>query len=502
MSSKSGADRVKENVGKSDEVKQEAGIPLLRELPPAEPFPVDVLGDVLGPAALGIHDKVRAPVGICAQSVLATGTLVAQGQVNVELPTGHLRPLSSFYFTVAVTGERKSAVDSEALWPVRKHEAALREKYDSEHANYTNELAAWEKARDAAKKRKGGRAEIKAVLDAVGSRPDAPLFPLLTCTEPTYQGLTKAYVGGWPSLGLFSDEGGQFIGGHGMNDDSKLLTITGLSRLWDGRPIDRVRSGDGIIVLPGRRLAMHLMAQPQVAALFLGSDLLAEQGLLSRILVTAPDSTVGSRFWREPSAESVAAIGRYGARLLDILEMPLPLADRKRNELSPRTMPLSQSARRMWIGFHDHIEKLLRAGAELEAVRGLANKLPEHAARLGGVLSLVRDIGAAEVSDVDLESGIILAQHYAAEAMRLFGASQVDGPLGEAQRLLEWLLTKWSESLVSLPDIYQRGPNWIRDAARALRVVNTLEEYRWLVRVEGDAIEGVFRRDVWRIVRK
>jgi hypothetical protein len=47
--------------------------------------------------------------------------------------------------------------------------------------------------------------------------------------------LTKAFANGWPSLGLFADEGGQFIGGHGMSDDAKLRTATGLSRLWDDR---------------------------------------------------------------------------------------------------------------------------------------------------------------------------------------------------------------------------------------------------------------------------
>ena len=32
--------------------------------------------------------------------------------------------------------------------------------------------------------------------------------------------------------------------------------------LWDGEPIRRVRQGDGSIVLPGRRVSMHLMVQP------------------------------------------------------------------------------------------------------------------------------------------------------------------------------------------------------------------------------------------------
>jgi hypothetical protein len=33
----------------------------MRELPTADPYPIDALGDVLGVAARAIHDRVRAP---------------------------------------------------------------------------------------------------------------------------------------------------------------------------------------------------------------------------------------------------------------------------------------------------------------------------------------------------------------------------------------------------------------------------------------------------------
>ena len=63
--------------------------------------------------------------------------------------------------------------------------------------------------------------------------------------EPTFEGLVKLYGIGRPALGLFSDEAGGFIGGHAMNSDNRLKTMAGLSRLWNGEPIDRTRAGDG-----------------------------------------------------------------------------------------------------------------------------------------------------------------------------------------------------------------------------------------------------------------
>jgi hypothetical protein len=39
--------------------------PLIRELPPADAFPIDALGDLLGSAARAIHERVQCPVAIC-----------------------------------------------------------------------------------------------------------------------------------------------------------------------------------------------------------------------------------------------------------------------------------------------------------------------------------------------------------------------------------------------------------------------------------------------------
>jgi Protein of unknown function (DUF3987) len=286
-----------------------------------------------------------------------------------------------------------------------------------------------------------------------------------------------------------------------MSDDANLRTASGLSGLWDGEPIKRVRALDGFTVLPGRRVTMHLMAQPDVAAIWLGDRLLVEQGLMSRILLTAPELASGARMWREPMPESDLNMKRYGARLLEILERPLPVAQEARNELIPRAVPLSPEARRLWVAFHDHVEKRLGAGGELEPVRGLANKLPEHAARIAAVLTLVGDMQAGEVGAGEMEAGIALAQLYAAEAMRLFGTSRVSGELREGQQLLAWLLTGWQESRVSLPDIYRRGPNSIRDKARARRAVTILVDHGWLVAALAGDVDGTFRREVWRIVR-
>ncbi len=137
QTSKAGLDAI-------EECSIETPRPLLREMRPAEPFPVGALGGVLRGAAEATHDRTQAPMAICAQSVLAAATLAVQGHADVELPTGHARPVSGFYVTVAATGERKSACDREALWPTRKREERLQGQYDEDRDRWQNDQDAWE----------------------------------------------------------------------------------------------------------------------------------------------------------------------------------------------------------------------------------------------------------------------------------------------------------------------------------------------------------------------
>jgi hypothetical protein len=67
--------------------------------------------------------------------------------------------------------------------------------------------------------------------------------------------------------------------------------------------------------------------------------------------------------------------------------------------------------------------------------------------------------------------------------------------------LLDWLLHTWVEPDISLPDIYQLGPNAIRDRETALRIAKILETHRYLVKLPGVTIvNGQRRQDAWRIV--
>jgi hypothetical protein len=481
----------------------EAPRALFRVLAPASAYPVEALGPILAPAANAIVDRVQCPDALAAQSVLAAASLAAQAHADVEIPaTGHAKPCSLFIISVAASGERKSAADAEALWPVRKYEKALREAYATDVPEYLKLKAAFDAARKKALEGKDDRFATKSKLDAVGEEPPKPLEPMLTCGEPTFEGLCKILAAGPPAMGIFSDEGGSFIGGHGMSPDAKLRTAAGLSGVWDGSPIKRVRSLDGSSIIAGKRVALHLMAQPEAAARMLTDPVLSDQGFPNRLLVSAPASTAGTRFQREPDPASGAALNRYHARILSILERAPTLALDSRNELDPRVLRFAPDAAKAWREYADYVERLLGPGQLFESIRGFANKLPEHAARIATVLTLVDDIEARHINVETFERAVHLAEYYTGEALRLFEAGYASPELRQAETLRKWLLTKWKEPLVSARAIVTFGPNAIRDSATAKGAIKVLVEHYWLVPIGAATVDGKNVREAWKITKE
>jgi hypothetical protein len=233
--------------------------PLVHEASPPEPYPLSALGP-LREAAEAVHDKTQAPAAIAAHAVLGAAALAVQPLADVET-LGAPSPVSLFLLTIAQSGERKSACDRLAVEGVRSFEAALTAEHGLTIASWRNRHALWdaERKRILGEKERDRRAR-ETDLNALGPEPEAPLLPIVVTPDPTVEGLVKNMGSLRPSLGLFSDEGGAFLGGVGMNPDNRLKTIATLSSFWDGSPVSRLRAGDGGSLFIGRRLSVHLMA--------------------------------------------------------------------------------------------------------------------------------------------------------------------------------------------------------------------------------------------------
>jgi hypothetical protein len=469
--------------------------PLSKQAGSASPFPVEALGDVLGPAAQAIAAKVQCAPAMASQSVLAVASLAAQALADVALPYGQVRPLSLFCLTIAASGDRKTSADHEAMAPVKMREKRLREAFDPLEQDHAIAVAAWRAQRAQIERGKSEISDRRAKLDALGPEPAAPVKPILTLGESTAEGLAKHMPVLPGALGIFSAEGGQFLNGHGFTADAKMRTAASFANLWDGSGLRRLRAGDGLTDLHGRRLAAHLMIQPEAAKDVLGDPVLRDQGLLSRLLIAAPDSLAGDRLWQEPDYEIEPALRRYMARMLSIFEEPLQAANDQGNELTPRALGLSAPARERWIAFRDEVERDMRPGGRFASLRDVAGKAAEQAARLAGVLTLVDNITARFISGDVMARGCDLMSWYLGEAVRMAEVTYVPPAIANAQLILDWIRARGLQE-VDAATIQKIGPAAVRRKEQLDPAVEALVSHGWFKPT------GTGKARAWRVAQE
>jgi len=475
--------------------------PLRRPVPAPEPYPIADLGPILRPACEAIRRVIQAPDAVCGASLLAAASLAVQGFADVVID-GRVHPLSLWFLTVAESGERKSAVDAEAMRAAREHEKKLALDYADAVDAHDAETEQWnvrkEAAKGAAKKNNGDG--LADALRQLGPAPAPPLRPNLIAADFTAEGLAKLLAIGRPSIGAFTDEAALVFGGHGMTKETVTRTAGTLSKLWDSGSLDRIRASDGAVKLYGRRLALHLMAQPVIAERALSDDVLAGQGFLARCLLAWPESTAGTRPYCAESLRDNADMLRFTTRAADLFARPLPIADGERNELAPRTLPLSVDGKTAWLELYNAIESAMAPTRRYASVKAWASKTPEQCLRIAGVLTLFENPDAQTIEAVTIERASEIAVWHLNEATRLAGTAALSPEVRDAEALLDWCHATRRNKLHSRAAL-QFGPARIRELGRFTQAMGELERAGWAHKIDGGAeLDGAHRRQVWSIV--
>ena len=447
-------------------------LPLVVELDPPQPFPMDSLPAILGDYGRVIQRCTQAPDAIVGNSLLAAASLAVQPYANVVLPYGATVPTSLYINSVAESGERKSAVDRLAL-----------------HAHATFEKTKSDEHREAIERH--NKLDKKSKETAT-----MPRESVFLASDPTVEGLCKLLHAGLPSIGVFSAEGGRFLGGHGMTDETALRTAAGLSLFWDGSPVDRVRAGDGASKLFGRRVAMHLMAQPRATFAWLSNPVLRDQGLFSRCLLAYPSSTAGTRMFRNEKAEDTTAAAAYVKRMTELLDGSWPINEFQ--ELQPQHMGIGGGARALWIEMHNQIERSILD--DLKPVRALASKAAEHMGRIAGVLTIITDPTATAVMEESMQQAALLMDFFLGEALRLSGVQPLHDQADRASLLWSWLAQR-NGQYISLPELTQFAPNKLRKAETLRNLMAVLTDHYLVRKMPEGMVEfnGKSRREAWEV---
>ncbi|WP_188064037.1 YfjI family protein [Sphingobium sp. KCTC 72723] len=399
----------------------------LRQDSHSQDYPVERLPSIIKQAVQEVADHSQAPVALVAASALSAVSAVVQTQFSVSR-NGRLHgPASLFFLTVAESGERKTAVDSEFMRPIRDWEARQRQEKKRLDAEYQQEWEAWDR-------QEGER----------GDPPQKPgATPRMLRGDDTSEALLK-HLSDYPIAAVISSEAGVVFGSHAMKPEQVTRSMAQTNSLWDGGPIVEGRIGRGEINLESVRVTMGLMLQPNLMQKFISqNDGLARGiGFLARFLFSHPETTMGTRFYKEPGP--MLGLADFHQRAMLLLQAPA--ATDELGRLITNHIRFDENAQSVWINFLNQVEEYLGGDGIYSGIRDVASKAAENAARIACCLHVFAKPNHNLIDRKTMADACALMRWYLNEAVRFGRQAEATQEVRNAELLEGWLIQKYKEA--------------------------------------------------------
>ena len=437
------------------------------------PYPLDALPNNLRLVVEEVGNFVKAPSPMVATCAITALAVVIQGVADVRRASKLEGPSSLFSLIIADSGERKSTLDNFFSKAIRTYENDERDRLAESVRENHAAIAAWKAKREgllAAIKEAGknGKSTVDfeaKMRDHEKREPARIMVPRMTYSDVTSEALAWGLHDTWPTAGLLSSEGGTVLGGHSMGGDSVLRNLALLNQLWGAETVQIDRRTAPPYALKDVRLTVGLQVQESAFRSFLEKtgNLARGSGFMARFLICWPESTQGSRTFKEAPATWPALAG-YNERMTELLQRQRGIV----KGVSPGMVDFSNDAKKLWIKFHDSVEGELASGGGLFDVRDVASKIADNAARLAVIF---------HVFETGSPVGLISGQHMSCagrisywhlnESKRFFGGLVQPQEITNAARLEAWLISgneKRGTTLLTRRYAQQYGP--VRESKR------------------------------------
>lgn len=458
-----------------------------------EPYPLDVLPDTIRAAVEEVQAFAQAPVAMVATSALSALSMAAQALFDVKRAEKLTGPIGLFTLVIADSGERKTTCDEFFMPTIRQWEHRQSETMRPALEGYEADKAAWNAEREgllsaiknAGKKGKPCDGLKRELANLQADKPEPPRVPRLIYSDITPEELGYLLAKQWPSGAIASSEAGTVLGSHAMTGDSAMRNMARLNDLWSGQEIQSDRRTSESWKARCARLTMGLQVQESTLRSFFdkSAGLARGTGFLARFLVAWPESTQGTRMFRDAPA-SWPRLDRYHQVLERILSIPVAMDED--GALTPAMLPLTVEAKVAWVAYHDEVEKCLSAGGDFHGVRDVASKSADNAARLAALFHIFEH-GSGAVSLDAMEAGCMVAAWHLHESRRFFGEVAMPTELSDAMRVIRWAVEycrAQGGSEVATRDLQRLGP--VRNKDRLDAALRELQGYHHIrLRTDG-----------------
>ncbi|CAG4886665.1 YfjI family protein [Paraburkholderia saeva] len=397
--------------------------------PEDETYPWQALPQTIRGAVIEICKNDGLSVPIAAQAVLSAVSLACQDLIWVDrgIANDHKSVCSLFLLTVADTGARKSRADQLVVKPIEAYDLARRAAFAADTTTYELDQAALRRKIRELEKAEGQLLrksrtlsisedpEAKKIAQKAGDEAEAitrevaelnrqvierrpPRLQRVLYSKIPVRQLEQSLAQNWPAAGLFSDEAAGILNSKGESD------MASLDRLWNGDSIDVVgRTKQESFFVHDPRLTLSLMVQPIVFDRFVErkGELAKGIGLMSRVLLSRPDTPYGKRIFRRPEDRSTVWIDRLNKRVQELLSHSHTNIENR--DANRKTLHFEPDAQKFWEEMYDTVEQGMATKGQFENEREFANRFAEHVARLSALFHFF------ERGDIDSQAGADVA---------------------------------------------------------------------------------------------
>ena len=438
--------------------------PLRRDDSPNE-YPAHRLPGIIGQAVQEVADNSQAPVALVVASALSAVSAAVQTHFSVSRNATLNGPASLFFLTVAESGERKTSVDEQFARPIRDWEARQRQEAKRLEAEYQKDFEAWSR-------QEGPK----------GEPPERPeVIPKMLRGDDTSEALLK-HLSQYAIAAILSNEAGVIFGSHAMKPEQAQRNMAQANTLWDGGPILEGRIERGEMNIESVRVTMGLMVQPKAFQDFLGKNAGMARGIgfLARFLLSQPQTTQGSRFYKDPSP--MPGLAAFHNRVTELLQIPA-LTD-ELGRLITTHVKFDENAQVTWIEFYNQVEDYIGGDSIYSGIRDVASKAAENVARLACCLHVFTMPDKKLIDRSTMADACALMRWYLDEAVRFGRKAEATEEVRNAELLEAWLVQKSKEAkwekqewVMTVNTIRQKGPNALRGGKRIYDALELLKDH-------------------------
>lgn len=386
-----------------------------------QPYPEFVFLPKLDDALRKVQRAIQAPFPMIASSAIGAIALACQKGYKIERKPGMVYPIGLALVTIGLPSERKSTVDRCFLNPIKTFQNTM-------ETVYKIKLAEWEIKDDIYKAKKAGikraitrnsshgedtsdfEQQLIELKKTTYEKPKETVLILKDANKEAILLFLKKYGN---SCGVMVDEGSVFFDTSGSKNSGMLAD------LWSGDEYRRDKSDREGFTIRNPRLTMSIMVQPEIFKEFLGKKgkFWRTSGLLSRFLVSYPDSKIGTRFENEYFPHQLD-LSSYDKRISEILSSPqctglaenivLKFDERAGVEIV-RYGNLAESQIAPWNYYSD--------------VSDAGSKIAENATRMAALFHIFEGYEGPVTNDT-LQRAIAICSWHITEFKALFGNTQ------------------------------------------------------------------------------